>query len=222
MEFPKDHVIKPCVHRGHAQQPGKRSPPKERSAGLHVHERDQSKPSSSEAEDSEDISGDSFPFTFCLLVVTLALLIATVILYLDYGPKLAQTSTPVLPKFRDFEIPDSLRNRTSDEEQTLYHHAPYAMAHNLARAHPQEIPLKSVMNFLCVRYGFKLNSSLADVKAFTGYFKLNLWQLREEPTEDVLARMLQLSLEYGLHPVVSFVRHFRYARDPSEPFELQE
>ncbi|XP_077507989.1 uncharacterized protein LOC144119166 [Amblyomma americanum] len=108
-----------------------------------------------------------------------------------------------------------------DEEQAPYHHAPYAMAHNLARAHPQETPLKSVMNFLCVRYGFKLNSSLADVKAFTGYFKLNLWQLREEPTEDVLARMLQLSLEYGLHPVVSFVRHFRYARDPSEPFELQ-
>ncbi|KAL3245448.1 hypothetical protein MRX96_046937 [Rhipicephalus microplus] len=45
--------------------------------------------------------------------------------------------------------------------------------------------------------------------------------LYSESLRDSLEVVQKLSLEYGLHPIVSFVRRFRYTRDPSEPFELR-
>ncbi|XP_037512187.1 uncharacterized protein LOC119388889 [Rhipicephalus sanguineus] len=81
--------------------------------------------------------------------------------------------------------------------------------------------LRDIMIHQCNLYSESLRDSLEVVEKVTGYFKLYYPNVTDDSKEEPVARMLQLSLEYGLHPIVSFVRRFRYTRDPSEPFELR-
>ncbi|KAH6932274.1 hypothetical protein HPB50_004147 [Hyalomma asiaticum] len=82
-------------------------------------------------------------------------------------------------------------------------------------------PLRDIMIHTCYMYSESLRDSLEVVQKTTQYFNLYYPNVVPDPNEDPIARMMQLSLEYGLHPIVSFVRRFRYTRDPSEPFDLQ-
>ncbi|XP_065289001.1 uncharacterized protein [Dermacentor albipictus] len=102
----------------------------------------------------------------------------------------------------------------------------YRAPHRLVRGRGPRIQadgksLKSIMIRTCYLYSETLRNSLDVLPNVTQYFNLNFPNVVFDPNEDPVERMLQLSLEYGLHPIVSFVRRFRYTRDPSEPFELQ-
>ncbi|KAH7949704.1 hypothetical protein HPB49_014135 [Dermacentor silvarum] len=74
---------------------------------------------------------------------------------------------------------------------------------------------------LCVVYGDVVDAELADVMVFLSIFKLNLAAMHDSTDEDPLYRSMQLSLEFGIEPLLSFQRVFEYVVDASEPFRLE-
>ncbi|KAK8759510.1 hypothetical protein V5799_002858, partial [Amblyomma americanum] len=76
---------------------------------------------------------------------------------------------------------------------------------------------------LCAVYGDVADAELSDAMTFLSVFKLNLLASGEgdEEDEDPLYRAMQLSLEFGVEPLLSFQRVFEYVVDASEPFRLE-
>ncbi|KAH6932070.1 hypothetical protein HPB50_002820 [Hyalomma asiaticum] len=74
---------------------------------------------------------------------------------------------------------------------------------------------------LCLAYGDDDDADVGDALAFMSVLKLNLTGMRDNSDEDPLYRAMQLSLEFGVHSLLTFHRVFEYVVDASEPFRLE-
>ncbi|KAH7950305.1 hypothetical protein HPB49_022123 [Dermacentor silvarum] len=70
----------------------------------------------------------------------------------------------------------------------------------------------------CVEYSRNPNEGVRDVLSFLSRFNLDLRHMADDPSEDPLQRMMELSFEYGVDAPVSFSRKYDVIGDPSAPF----
>ncbi|KAH9379307.1 hypothetical protein HPB48_011837 [Haemaphysalis longicornis] len=73
----------------------------------------------------------------------------------------------------------------------------------------------------CVQYAENPQEGLESVLAFLFRFKLDMRDMADDPTEDALTRMVQLSFAYDVHPLVSFTGVYDVTSDASAPFVLK-
>ncbi|KAH6937591.1 hypothetical protein HPB50_001871 [Hyalomma asiaticum] len=71
----------------------------------------------------------------------------------------------------------------------------------------------------CLHYAWNPAEGVQDVLSFLRYFNLDLRHMVDDPTEDPLKRMMQLSLEYGVDAPVSF--SLKYDVTADAPFSLE-
>ncbi|KAL1473980.1 hypothetical protein MTO96_038328 [Rhipicephalus appendiculatus] len=79
----------------------------------------------------------------------------------------------------------------------------------------------AALKALCLAYGDDDDADVGSVLAFLSVLKLNLTAMRDDADEDPLHRAMQLSLEFGVHSLLTFQRVFEYVVDASEPFRLE-
>lgn len=53
------------------------------------------------------------------------------------------------------------------------------------------------------RLSLGLLREIQSIKVFMGWLNLDITNMKDDPNEDVLERMLQLSLQYGIHTFIS-------------------
>ncbi|XP_050029642.1 uncharacterized protein [Dermacentor andersoni] len=70
----------------------------------------------------------------------------------------------------------------------------------------------------CAEYSRSPNEGVLDVLSFLSRFNLDLRHMADDPSEDPLQRMVELSLEYGVDAPVAFSRKYDVIGDPSAPF----
>ncbi|XP_075557501.1 uncharacterized protein LOC142589811 [Dermacentor variabilis] len=70
----------------------------------------------------------------------------------------------------------------------------------------------------CAGYSRNPNEGVLDVLSFLSRFNLDLRHMADDPSEDPLQRMVELSLGYGVDAPVAFSRKYDVIGDPSAPF----
>nr|XP_050032961.2 uncharacterized protein LOC126529400 [Dermacentor andersoni] len=73
----------------------------------------------------------------------------------------------------------------------------------------------------CLKYARNPAEGVQDVLSFLEHFNLDLRRIVDDPTDDPVQRMMQLSLEYGVDAPVSFSRKYDVTAEASAPFTVQ-
>ncbi|KAL3214564.1 hypothetical protein MRX96_034838 [Rhipicephalus microplus] len=73
----------------------------------------------------------------------------------------------------------------------------------------------------CVQYAVVSEEGVDDVLLLLSNFNLELLNMTEDSAEHPLARMMQLSLDYGIEVPVSFARKYNVSGEGAHAFELQ-
>ncbi|XP_075726049.1 uncharacterized protein LOC142767720 [Rhipicephalus microplus] len=72
----------------------------------------------------------------------------------------------------------------------------------------------------CLEYARKPTEGVQDVLSFLQHFNLDLRRMKDDPSEDPLQRMMQLSLDYGIDAPVSFSLNYDVTAEGPAPFSL--
>ncbi|KAH6942635.1 hypothetical protein HPB50_008750 [Hyalomma asiaticum] len=72
----------------------------------------------------------------------------------------------------------------------------------------------------CVEYSKRPEAGMQDVLSFLSHFNLDIRHMADDPAEDPLKRMMELSLDYGVDAPVAFTRHYDVTGDASAPFVI--
>ncbi|KAH7931519.1 hypothetical protein HPB51_029824 [Rhipicephalus microplus] len=72
----------------------------------------------------------------------------------------------------------------------------------------------------CLEYARKPAEGVQDVLTFLQHFNLDLRRMKDDPSEDPLQRMMQLSLDYGIDAPVSFSLNYDVTAEGPAPFSL--
>ncbi|XP_077485816.1 uncharacterized protein LOC144096824 [Amblyomma americanum] len=73
----------------------------------------------------------------------------------------------------------------------------------------------------CLEYSRWPNASVDDVLLFLSHLNLDLRRMVDNPAEDPLARMMELSLDYGVEAPVSFFRQYDVTAKASAPYVVK-
>lgn len=73
----------------------------------------------------------------------------------------------------------------------------------------------------CLEYADNPHEGLEDIAAFMSHFKLGFNRIADDPKEDPLERMMELSLDYGIDSPVSFSRKYNVTGEASAPFVFE-
>lgn len=73
----------------------------------------------------------------------------------------------------------------------------------------------------CIEYAWNPGEGVQDVLSFLQHFNLDLRRMKDDPTEDPLQRMLQLSLDYGVDAPVSFSLKYDVTAEAPGPFTVE-
>ncbi|KAH6936351.1 hypothetical protein HPB50_016332 [Hyalomma asiaticum] len=73
----------------------------------------------------------------------------------------------------------------------------------------------------CLDYAWNPAEGVQDVLSFLQHFNLDLRRMEDDPTEDPLRRMMQLSFDYGVDTPVSFSRKYDVIAEAPAPFTMQ-
>ncbi|XP_077489155.1 uncharacterized protein LOC144099981 [Amblyomma americanum] len=73
----------------------------------------------------------------------------------------------------------------------------------------------------CLEYAESPDEGVEDIAAFMSHFQLDLRHMVDDPAEDPLDRMMELSLDYGIDSPVSFSRKYNVTGEASAPFVFE-
>ncbi|XP_049523127.1 uncharacterized protein LOC125945423 [Dermacentor silvarum] len=73
----------------------------------------------------------------------------------------------------------------------------------------------------CLEYAWNPADGVHDVLSFLQHFNLDLRRMSEDPLEDPLQRMMQLSFDYGVDAPVSFSRKYDVTAGAPAPFTVE-
>ncbi|XP_075559790.1 uncharacterized protein LOC142591351 [Dermacentor variabilis] len=115
--------------------------------------------------------------------------------------------------FPSFDSSPAKHVATTEENRT--DDPTVAQKHATSEADGQELMMS------CLKYARNLAEGVQDVLSFLEQFNLDLRRMVDDPTDDPVQRMMQLSLEYGVDTPVSFSRKYDVTAEASAPFTVQ-
>ncbi|XP_077490973.1 uncharacterized protein LOC144101712 [Amblyomma americanum] len=73
----------------------------------------------------------------------------------------------------------------------------------------------------CLEYSREPDAGVSDILLFLSHLNLDQRRMVDDPAEDPLARMMELSLEYGVDAPVSFARQYDVTGESSAPYVVK-